>query len=291
MALSSIVEKVMAYEIRKYEVVALEEEVVDYLNKRQELFLKYERLMTKPKPKHHYVSHYAEATLLYGPTRSCWTARFESKHRVAKGIGQSAKNFINISKTVAQQQQYRAASVFFNGVFKTEDIEVNGKVRRRKDLEKSKETAENLALLDYTDEDSLVVDEVLYRYQMYRTNEVVILQLIDRNSLKIGLIQSILVKGNMVFFLIYKYIASRHKLGYYVTGEWDQTLYFVSVNTLLDFKPLPMHGQCQKFKFALHHFLSQKCSDQEVTVSSDCIPGTTGPLNDIPNPEHDTSSH
>ena len=181
--------------------------------------------------------------------------------------------------------------MFFNGVFKTEDIEVNGKVRRRKDLEKSKETAENLALLDYTDEDSLVVDEVLYRYQMYRTNEVVILQLIDRNSLKIGLIQSILVKGNMVFFLIYKYITSRHKLGYYVTGEWDQTLYFVSVNTLLDFKPLPMHGQCQKFKFALHHFLSQKCSDQEVTVSSDCIPGTTGPLNDIPNPEHDTSSH
>ena len=45
MALSSIVEKVMAYEIRKYEVVALDEEVVDYLNKRQELFLKYERLI------------------------------------------------------------------------------------------------------------------------------------------------------------------------------------------------------------------------------------------------------
>ena len=45
-----------------------------------------------------------------GPPVGYWTTRFESKHRVAKNIAFSAKNVLNISKTLAVRQQMRMAS-------------------------------------------------------------------------------------------------------------------------------------------------------------------------------------
>ena len=54
---------------------------------------------------------------MYGPPMSYWTGRFESKHRNAKSTALSSKNVVNITKTVSERQQMRAASVFYNGMF------------------------------------------------------------------------------------------------------------------------------------------------------------------------------
>ena len=80
--LNNIVLKIMSSEIREYEVSLLQEEITLYLNDRKSIFEEFPRLMSTPKPKTHFASHYPEAILLYGPARNFWTARHESKHRV-----------------------------------------------------------------------------------------------------------------------------------------------------------------------------------------------------------------
>ena len=74
-----------------------------------------------------FLSHYAEHVRVFGPPLAYWTGRFESKHRIAKNFAESAKNVKNITKTLSERQQMRAASgrpslkkKFFSKLFRTE---------------------------------------------------------------------------------------------------------------------------------------------------------------------------
>ena len=64
-----------------------------------------------------FFSHYGRAIQMFGPPMSYWTARFESKHRNAKRTALSSKNVVNITKTISERQQMRAASIFYHGMF------------------------------------------------------------------------------------------------------------------------------------------------------------------------------
>lgn len=61
------------------------------------------------KPKQHFMLHYPEQILNFGPLRSTWTMRFEAKHLYMKRILQSAKNFKNPCKTLAIKHELRMA--------------------------------------------------------------------------------------------------------------------------------------------------------------------------------------
>ena len=54
---------------------------------------------------------------MFGPPIAYWTGRFESRHRIAKSLAESAKNVVNITKTVSERQQMRAVSVYYHGMF------------------------------------------------------------------------------------------------------------------------------------------------------------------------------
>lgn len=54
-------------------------------------------------PKHHFMLHYGEAIRRCGPLRHLWCMRFESKHQMAKKVGDLSNNFRNIAVTVATQ--------------------------------------------------------------------------------------------------------------------------------------------------------------------------------------------
>ena len=108
--LHDIVERLMANEFREYEVDILEEKICDYLDTRKMVRSNFPDLMLNPKPKHHFLSHYGKMIRMFGPPVSYWTARFESKHCIAKSIAASSRNVINITKTLTERQQMRAAS-------------------------------------------------------------------------------------------------------------------------------------------------------------------------------------
>lgn len=60
-------------------------------------------------PKLHYLLHYPEFIMLYGPPRRYWGMRFEAKHAYFKAISLKIKNFLNIPKTLATRHQHLQA--------------------------------------------------------------------------------------------------------------------------------------------------------------------------------------
>ena len=84
---------------------------------------------------------------------------------------------------------------------------------------------------------------------------------LKRDNLLVSVIQTILVKNNQVYFVVLRYEAKRNTLGYFVTtNERIQESFFLKASHLVDYKPLIMHGTLNKFKFALHHYISVKYS-------------------------------
>jgi hypothetical protein len=57
------------------------------------------------RPKHHYLTHYAQLTLQFGPLVRLWTMRFEAKHQYFKRCIRSSKNFLNVTSLLANRHQ------------------------------------------------------------------------------------------------------------------------------------------------------------------------------------------
>ena len=269
--LHSIVEFIMAPVVRTHEIQIFEEEIVSFLNLRQKLFEKFDGVhVHRPKPKTHFLSHYPEAITLYGPMINVWTARYEAKHRIAKMLSNSAKNFLNISKTLAVRQQFRQSSMIYSGLYETEEIILPTKgVKMKHDLE-SNPTSTSGQIKLFMDEDSVLSDELKYRGQNYRTEDVVILEAIHRDHVKIGVIMGIIIKMEMVFFLVKRYDAFRDEfLRFFEANSTDEELgcgTFVLAESLVDYKPLVKHGNYKRFRFAMHHHVSVGHSSNNFTI-------------------------
>ena len=252
--LVDITERLCAVEFREYEIGILEEMIIKYLDQRKPILDDYPNLLGTPKPKHHYLTHYAEAIRKFGPPLSYWTGRFEAKHRVAKSTAESAKNFKNISATLSIRQQMRMASVFYGGIFDTYSVHLPDKVTMKIDLPEGTEFYDKLS--EFMAPGDLICSEVILNSQQYRNGDIIITEVLDRNALKVGVVQAILVKSDKLFFVIRKYEAFRNKLNYYVTESADQTSSFFNPCNMIDYKPLVKYGTDTKFKFYLHHYIS-----------------------------------
>lgn len=57
------------------------------------------------KPKHHYVSHYPELIIRFGPLICLWTLRFESKHTYFKQCARKQRNFKNLCSSLVERHQ------------------------------------------------------------------------------------------------------------------------------------------------------------------------------------------
>ena len=116
------------------------------------------------------------------------------------------------------------------------------------------------------DQETVLCDEISYKGQKYRTEDVVVIEARNRNFCKVGVIQAILVKSETVYFLIMKYDAFRDEnLQFFETSpDPDQgrqsVLCFIQANNISDYKPLIKHGSVSKFRFALHHHISVSCN-------------------------------
>ena len=174
---------------------------------------------------------------------------------MGKGIAESAKNFKNISATVSTRQQMRMASVYYNGMFETAEFKLPEKVKMK--VEILQDTEFNSSLRQFMGENDFICSEIFLNGQLYRNGDLVVIEGIDRDSLKVGLIQPVLVKSEDAYFVVRGYLAQRNNLGYFVTeNQVEQMSSFTKASHLADFKPLIMHGTTNKFKFALHHNIS-----------------------------------
>ena len=249
--LADLTSRLTAVEVRGYEVEVLENKIIEYLDKRKSLFESYPELGTA-KPKHHFMTHYGQAIRLFGPPLVYWTARFESKHRVSKNIAESAKNFKNISYTVSVRQQMRMASVYYRGMFETVEFTLPDKVFARNDLPQ-----ELWRVTEFMNDEDLACSEIVANHQKYEKGNLVVMEVIeDEEEVKVGAIETIVVKKSEVYLVMKTYNAVKMDLGYYQTVGIGVELVFIDVKNLADFKPLIKHGTTLNFAFVLHHHLS-----------------------------------
>ena len=254
LVLHEMTERLTASEFKDYEIHVLEEIIVHYLDERKKVFDDYPNLIGTPKPKTHYLSHYPQAIRLYGPPLSYWTARYESRHRIAKNTSESAKNFRNISLTVSTRQQMRQSSVYYHGMFATSDLIINDKTTFKSsmkgitDFEKS--------ILPYMSDEDFLCSEIEIKSQMYRSGQLVVLEMYGPDEMKVGLIVSILVKEKSVFFVTKQYVATRSYLQYFQAKSDDPTMSLSDFSKIVEYKPQINHGTTTELFFCLHHHIS-----------------------------------
>ena len=252
--LHEMTERITASEFKEYEIDALEDIIINFLDERKHIYNEYPGLMGTPKPKTHFLTHYPMSVFLYGPPMSYWTARYESRHRIAKNTANSAKNFINISKTISTRQQMRQSSVFYHGMFPKTDIVITGKSAMKSSM--SGKSDFEKAILPYMSDSDFLVKEIEVRGQLYKAGQLVVLEQLSLDELRVGLVISILVKEKSAHFVTKQYTAERQALQYYEASSEHPPLTINDVRKIADYKPLINQGTSSQLFFCLHHNIS-----------------------------------
>ena len=102
--LRSVVELVMSPRISVGQIAEMKILIEDYLERRKSQFPE-----VRLRPKHHFMTHYAQLTLQFGPLIKLWTLRFESKHQYFKRCIRSSHNFLNVASMLANRHQLHQA--------------------------------------------------------------------------------------------------------------------------------------------------------------------------------------
>ena len=78
--LHEMTERITAEAFRLNEIETLDDVIIDFLDHRKNVFNDFP-VIGRPKPKHHFITHYPMVIRRFGPPSSFWTGRYESKHR------------------------------------------------------------------------------------------------------------------------------------------------------------------------------------------------------------------
>ena len=100
LTLKEIVELVCSYRLSHSQIFYLDVLCKCYVDRRKKHFPSIDL-----RPKHHYLLHYGELIIKFGPLIHLWTMRLESKHSYFKQCGRRIKNFKNVSGTLTEKHQ------------------------------------------------------------------------------------------------------------------------------------------------------------------------------------------
>ena len=251
--LARLTERMTSELFRLHDIYSLEELVIEYLDSRKKLFSEFPSELGRCRPKHHYLSHYPSAIRLYGPPTSYWTARYEAKHRIAKSIAESSKNFINITYTISLRTQRRACSIFYHGMFLTAEFQVPINVRCKKELGNSEI---DLRLGQLMDSHDFASNELEYKCRKYEAGDVLVLKRVDKISIDAGIISAFVIRNDRAYVLVRQCALRETKFGFFESTGDDTSLRLVDMRSLQDSYPLLMRGTESSFLCLLHHHVS-----------------------------------
>ena len=252
--LVEVSELVTAPKLSKYEIeTVLHYTVIEYLEWRMEAI---ERLnMDNMKPKHHFLSHYAELFKFHGPLIHLWAMRMESKHQFFKNVIRTSKNFINPAKTCAIRHQRAQISHRYNGLF-PEKYSFPANTLSVKELSPDITSCTPKEFLSCLGADALLPTSVTVFGTMYKTGMIVILNKPGMGELRVGVITCIAFDKDRVVFCCTAFETCQSKHGYYMTNKKCAEHVIVNHSDLADHQPLQRIGTNEKFSFCLHHFVS-----------------------------------
>jgi hypothetical protein len=142
----------------------------------------------------------------------------------------------------------------YRGMFDTVEIVVADKIQYKSsmkgntDLEKS--------ILPFMNNQDFLSSAVSFRSQMYKSGDIVVLKTYNPDELKVGLVLTILIRGDSVFFIVKPFVAIRSWLRFFKSSSDDPVLSIFDARNLADYKPLINHGTSSQLFFCLHNHIS-----------------------------------
>ena len=244
--LREIVEIVCAPKISCGQVAYLNAIISDYLDLRHSLFP--DKVL---KPKHHFLAHYPQLIVQFGPLIRLWTLRFESKHTYFKRCARVLHNYKNLCKTLAEKHQllqaYLSAGVLFPPTV-TLHKGVEFYVESR-----SEEIKRALVSFNFRPDNTLVSYSVTVKGTNYKKGLYLVLHR-DDSGLVFGEIMEVLVQNEIEVFFIVKAFQSVFQFGLNVhcldkSGEIECCKF----DSLIDYYPLPGYEMKGQLYIPLHH--------------------------------------
>ena len=212
--------------------------------------------MARPRPKHHFLSHYPRMYYNNGPLISVWGMRMESKHTYCKSVLKTAKNFKNVALTCATRHQMVQISYYYYGMFSRSKYEIPDEALNVCDVKKI--TNEPLLKDYYTglSPECTIPKKIKIFGTNYEVGKVLVLEKECLGKLKVGIIRAISF-WKEANFLVTTFEAHQNKFGYYVTTAFLSHSESISFSHLADYHPLEMIGSLSSFSFILHHFITK----------------------------------
>ncbi|KAE8743354.1 hypothetical protein FOCC_FOCC011053 [Frankliniella occidentalis] len=171
------------------------------------------------KPKHHYMVHYPELMIKFGPIIHLWTMPFEQQHSFFKNVMRKSGNFINPEYTCAVRYQlnfcYASTTEMFDDAFFGKNATP---------LSASSYTGDLAAYLSrqnlnsWFDNQSVSVGKIIYK-----RGDMLLLTAVSNLEISVGIIKIIATNENNLIFVTEEYGAVYNQ----TTG-----LYAVNLNSL-----------------------------------------------------------
>lgn len=243
--LSKLNEYMMADKFSYADVVDFQELLVDYCEKKRickEQFSAFKKNVSK----NHFLEHYSQQILKFGPFICTWTARCESRHRDFVNFAESSKNFINVLKTLGNKNQKKMASRFYSGFFSAPEIEFPGK-------KSTPAKCGDSVLKQFFIHNDVLVDKVTIKNTLYKVGHLVVTKVESDNVLQVGKILKIVVRRNEVYLLLKHYESARTKFQYF--DAYPLNIGLVKYDSVCDYKPLVCRTEEECPRFLLHHHL------------------------------------
>lgn len=245
--LKEIVEIICAPKININQVACLNGLIEDYVD-----FCRINFPQSKFKPKHHYLLHYPDLTVLFGPLIRMSTLRFESKHSLFKRSAPTAHNFKKLCFTLADRHQFRQAYIntgrrFYDSVDADAGTDYDPNIFSA-NIQKAVED------FHFTAENTCVYNMLSIKGTLYKNGQYVICKKLE-NDLKLGKILMIFVKNNLVILAISLQEAILcSKTGCYILNKTSSSqIISIKNEDLLDYYPLMSYNLQDNTYISLHH--------------------------------------
>ncbi|XP_065683273.1 uncharacterized protein LOC136096064 [Hydra vulgaris] len=210
------------------------------------------------RPKHHYLAHYPDLIIQFGPLIRLWTLRFGQKHQFFKRAICHSPNFINITSTLSKKHQLLQACNSSITLFSNEVI-----VHKSHPLLFSTysnsigDATHNCGLHKY----SQVSVKIEIKGTLYKSGMIVVLSECELSVVEVGVIVLVLVDNNQLpHFLVQKKEAHYlSELGVFQILEDSLTEHLcIASESLYDNYPLSVYIVNNASFFVLKHQLFDK---------------------------------
>lgn len=190
LTLKAIVEILCSKRITMSQVAVVKLYIEEYIHDRQ-CFFSDQTL----KPKHHFLLHYPQLILAFGPVIHLWTMRIESKHSYFKRCARQLKNLKHLAKTLAQRHQLLQTYYTSGSLFQSRILVSDNAVPLHKNV--YNELIQSiLSEQDMLESNTLVSVQYTHKNVVYKLGNVVVISDVDDDDVTLltGKIQLLLVK-------------------------------------------------------------------------------------------------